>query len=71
MSHDWQGKTVVITGASAGLGRAAAVELARRGAALALGARRVDELEETARLCREAGGQARVVPTDVSREGDV
>jgi NADP-dependent 3-hydroxy acid dehydrogenase YdfG len=62
---------VVVTGASSGLGRAVAVELAKRGASLVLAARRADALEETARLCRTEGGQAIVVPTDVVLASEV
>jgi hypothetical protein len=62
---------VVVTGASSGLGRAVAVELAKRGASLVLAARRADALEETARLCRTEGGQATVVPTDVVLASEV
>lgn len=65
------GKVIVITGASSGLGRAAAVELGRRGCRVVLGARREDALEETAQLCRAAGGEALVVETDVTKEDDV
>jgi NAD(P)-dependent dehydrogenase (short-subunit alcohol dehydrogenase family) len=64
-------KIVVVTGASSGLGRAAAVEFARRGACVVLAARRLEALEEVAGLCRAAGGPALVVPTDVTREADV
>lgn len=67
-----EGKVVVVTGASSGLGRAAAIELARNGCRLVLAARREHALEETARLCREAGAQAAlVVRTDVTIEDDV
>jgi short-subunit dehydrogenase len=66
-----QDVVVVITGASSGLGRATALELSREGARLVLAARREDDLDETARLCREAGGQARVIPTDVTDEVEV
>lgn len=64
-------RVVVITGASSGLGRAAAIELARRGNWLVLAARRRDALEETARRCLAAGGRAIVVPTDVTKEAEV
>lgn len=59
---------IIITGASSGIGRAAALELARRGANLVLAARRADELERVADECRKAGVRCAVVPTDVSRE---
>jgi short-subunit dehydrogenase len=55
---------VLITGASAGIGRALAEELARRGARLALAARRLDRLEE---LNRSLGGGHLCVSTDVSQ----
>jgi NAD(P)-dependent dehydrogenase (short-subunit alcohol dehydrogenase family) len=64
-------KVVVVTGASSGLGRAAAVEFARHGAVLVLAARRLDALEETARLCRARGSSAISVVTDVTIEADV
>ncbi|MDB4972048.1 MAG: Short-chain dehydrogenase [Myxococcaceae bacterium] len=66
-----RGKVVVITGASSGVGRAAAVAFAQQGCRLALAARRSEDLEETARLCIAAGGEALVVVTDVTREQDV
>jgi NAD(P)-dependent dehydrogenase (short-subunit alcohol dehydrogenase family) len=62
---------VVITGASSGLGRATALELASRGASLVLAARRNEALEDTARQCRNAGGSAIVVETDVTSEPEV
>ncbi len=65
------GSVAVVTGASSGLGRAIAVELARRGASVVLAARRTDALEETAEQCRKAGGNALVVETDVSLSSDV
>ncbi len=66
-----RGKVVVITGASSGLGRAAARALVERGARVVLAARREDALEDTAARCRELGGEAHVVATDVTDEGAV
>ena len=66
-----QGKVIVITGASSGIGRAAALEFARAGCRLLLGARRIDALEDVAALCRERGGQAHAVRTDVTSEAEL
>jgi NAD(P)-dependent dehydrogenase (short-subunit alcohol dehydrogenase family) len=57
---------VVVTGSSAGIGRATAVEFARRGARLALLARGIDGLEGARREVEAAGGTALLIPTDVS-----
>jgi NADP-dependent 3-hydroxy acid dehydrogenase YdfG len=62
---------VIVTGASSGLGRATAVELADRGATLVLAARRSDALEDTARQCRSKGPYAIAVETDVTVEDEV
>jgi NADP-dependent 3-hydroxy acid dehydrogenase YdfG len=55
MSGRLSGRWVVITGASSGIGAATAVAMAREGAAVLLGARRVARLEEVARRCRQEG----------------
>jgi NADP-dependent 3-hydroxy acid dehydrogenase YdfG len=61
-----QPRTVLITGASSGIGRALAAEYASRGARVALAARRPAELERTLALVREKGGDGFVFPLDVT-----
>ncbi len=65
------GKVVAITGASAGIGRATAVRLARDEASLVLCARRPDRLNDVAEEITRAGGQALAVVADVTREADM
>lgn len=65
------GKIVAVTGASSGIGAAAARLLAQRGACVVLGARRLDRLERLAAEIGEAGGTAVVCSTDVTRLDDV
>ena len=63
---DLTGKVAIVTGASSGLGVAFARGLAEAGADVALGARRVDRLAETARLVEETGRRSIAVTTDVA-----
>lgn len=65
------GKTVVITGASSGIGRAVAEAFAHEGCNLVLAARGEEGLEETVNLCRDLGVAAIAVPTDVSKDEEV
>jgi NADP-dependent 3-hydroxy acid dehydrogenase YdfG len=64
------GKVVAITGASSGIGEATALELAARGARLALGARRVDRLAALADRITAAGGDTVFALMDVTRRED-
>lgn len=61
----------VITGASSGIGEATAEAFARAGIRVVLGARRLERLEGVAARIREAGGEARVVRTDVTQADQV
>ena len=63
---DLDGKVVIITGASSGLGVAFAQAFAQAGADIALGARRIDKLSATAELVTATGRRALVVGTDVA-----
>ncbi|MBC9208958.1 SDR family oxidoreductase [Roseomonas aerophila] len=66
-----EGKIVVITGASSGIGAATALFLAEKGAWVVLGARRLEPLVGLVDRIRAAGGQAECVETDVTRQDDV
>jgi short-subunit dehydrogenase len=65
------GKVIIITGASAGIGKSLALLLAPLGVRLVLGARRLDRLEEIAKQTRTAGSETVVLACDVSRRADV
>lgn len=71
MTNNIRNKVVVITGASSGMGEAAASHLAREGAKVVLGARRTDRLDALVADITAAGGEALAVATDVTRIEDV
>src|SRR5512139_2059889 len=64
----FRGQVVIVTGASAGIGKALALRLANQGAKVAIAARRAERLESVAAECQKLGGQALVIPTDVADE---
>ena len=65
------GKTAIITGASSGIGQAAAKELAGKGFSVMLAARREDRLVELKKEIEEAGGQAAYQVTDVTSAAEM
>ncbi|RZJ00711.1 MAG: SDR family oxidoreductase [Brevundimonas sp.] len=71
MTDNIGGKTVVITGASSGMGAAAARHLAAKGATVVLAARRVDRIESLVAEITQAGGKAIAVATDVTKREDL
>lgn len=66
MENNIKNKVVIITGASSGMGEAAAKHLATLGATVVLGARRADKIEKLAKDIQEAGGKALAVKADVT-----
>ena len=71
MSNNIEGKVVVITGASSGLGEATARLLSEQGATVVLGARRVERLQSLADELTRTGGKALAVATDVTDRDQV
>lgn len=71
LGQSLRGKTVVITGGSSGVGRAAAEAFALEGCNIVVAARGKEALEETVALCRDLEVSAMAVPTDVSIASDV
>ncbi len=64
--REWENETVVVTGASGGVGRATAIEFARQGARVAILARGAAGLEGAAAEIRKAGGNATAITVDVA-----
>jgi short-subunit dehydrogenase len=61
-------QVVIVTGASAGIGKSLALQLASQGAKVVVAARRADRLEQVVEECHQRGGEALAVPMDVSDE---
>ena len=71
MTQNIEGKVIVITGASSGLGGAAARHLSEQGATVVLGARRAERIQALASELNTAGGKALAVTTDVTDRDQV
>lgn len=65
------GKVVAITGASSGMGKAIAIELAKNGAKVMLGARRTEQLQQLVEEIKNAGGEAACITIDVKIKADL
>ena len=66
-----EGRVAVVTGGGTGLGQAISLALANQGASIVLAGRREDVLLESSKAISQAGGQAVVVPTDVTKSEQV
>jgi NAD(P)-dependent dehydrogenase (short-subunit alcohol dehydrogenase family) len=71
MGKSFENKVVWITGASSGLGRALALELSRKGADIAVSARRIDRLQALVREIEGLGRSALAIPCDVCEETSI
>ena len=65
------GKVALVTGGSAGIGRATAVAFAREGAKVVVASRRMKEGDETIQLIKQAGSDGFFIKTDVAKAADV
>src|SRR5258706_4481511 len=68
---DLTGRVAVITGSSRGIGRSSAELLARLGARVVISSRKAEACEEVAAGIRKAGGDAHVIPCNISRRAEV
>lgn len=68
---DLSGKVAVVTGSSRGIGRASAELLAKMGAKVVVSSRKTDACEEVAKGIRDGGGDALVIPCNISRRNEV
>jgi A-factor type gamma-butyrolactone 1'-reductase (1S-forming) len=69
--HTFAGKVVMVTGASSGLGEAAALQFAREGAKVVVAARREDKSQAVVRQIEALGGEGVFIKTDVTQRADI
>jgi NAD(P)-dependent dehydrogenase (short-subunit alcohol dehydrogenase family) len=70
-SYDFKGKVALVTGAAAGIGRAAALAFAQQGASVAVADINIDQGAETTALINETGAKAIFIKCDVGSENDI
>jgi A-factor type gamma-butyrolactone 1'-reductase (1S-forming) len=71
MTGQLEGKVILVTGASSGIGRSTAFRLAGEGASVVVAARRIDEIQDVANEINSSGGTAAFLQADVTKESDV
>lgn len=71
MNHDFKDKVALVTGASSGIGRAAALAFANGGATVVIASRSEADGADTVALIEQAGGNCLFIQTDVTKEADV
>src|SRR4051812_17695719 len=67
----FEGKVVIVTGASSGLGEAAALKFAQEGARVVVAARREDKSQTVVRQIEALGGEGLFIKTDVTKRADI
>ena len=71
MAGQFDGKVVIVTGGSSGIGQATAIAFGKAGAKVVVAARRDSEGEETVNLIKQAGSEGLFVKTDVAQVSEV
>ncbi|MBV9064965.1 MAG: SDR family NAD(P)-dependent oxidoreductase, partial [Methylobacteriaceae bacterium] len=71
MQRSIKGEVAWVTGGGTGIGQAGAVRLAAEGAKIVLTGRRLEPLEDTAKMIRAKGGEAIVAPADMGKRDEV
>ena len=71
MAKQFEGKVVLVTGGSSGIGRGTALAFGREGAKVVVASRRLENLEGTVKMIKGAGGEASAVKADMGKANEV